>query len=88
MDCELCLEEFNNQEHLPKVLSSCGHTFCDKCIMQLWENSVISCPLCRVKQRVTNPKDFPQTNFALLRVHSYMREERKAKTLLDKYRLI
>jgi hypothetical protein len=21
MDCELCLEEFNNQEHIPKVLS-------------------------------------------------------------------
>jgi len=47
MDCELCLEEFNNQEHLPKVLSQCGHTFCDKCVMQLWDNSMISCPFCR-----------------------------------------
>lgn len=88
MDCELCLEEFNHQEHLPKVLSQCGHTFCEKCMLQLWDCSVISCPLCRQKARVSNAKDLPQTNFALLRVHSLMKEERKAKTLLDKYRIL
>ncbi|CDW91203.1 UNKNOWN [Stylonychia lemnae] len=88
MDCELCLEEFNQQEHLPKVLAQCGHTFCEKCILQLWESSIINCPLCRQKAKVNNAKDLPQTNFALLRVHTLMKEERKAKGLIEKYRVI
>ena len=37
---------------------------------------------------MNNAKDLPQTNFALLRVHSLMKEERKAKTLIEKYRVI
>eukprot|EP00347_Sterkiella_histriomuscorum_P017591 403348751 len=88
MDCELCLEEFNQQEHMPKVLPQCGHTFCEKCMLQLWQNQTISCPLCRQKARITNPNDLPQTNYALLRVHSQMKEERKAKSLIDQYRVI
>ena len=88
MDCELCLEEFNHQEHLPKVLSQCGHTFCEKCILQLWDHSMIPCPICRQKARVNNARDLPQTNFALLRVHSLIQEEKKAKTLIEKYRVI
>ena len=70
------------------MLSQCGHTFCEKCILQLWDYSAISCPLCRQKTKVANAKDFPMTNFALIRVHSVMKNERKAKSLLDKYRIV
>lgn len=70
------------------MLAQCGHTFCEKCILQLWDCSAISCPLCRQKAKVASAKDLPQTNYALLRVHTLMKEERKAKTLIDKYRVI
>ncbi len=44
--------------------------------------------MCRSKAKVANGKDLPLTNFALLRVHSVMREEKRTKTMLDKYRLV
>jgi len=37
---------------------------------------------------VSNAKDLPQTNFALLRVHQLMKEEKKAKSMIEKYRVI
>lgn len=73
---------------MPKVLSQCGHTFCERCILQLWDHSVIPCPFCRQKARINNAKDLPQTNFALLRMHAQIKDERKAKTLVEKYRVI
>lgn len=88
MDCELCMEEFNQQQHMPKVLPTCGHTFCEKCVLQLWANQQISCPLCRQKTKINNATDLPQTNFALLRVYTQMKEEKKAKSLIDQYRVI
>ena len=70
MDCELCLEEFNHVDHLPKVLAHCGHTFCEKCVLKLWKESYIPCPICRQKVKVYSAKDLPQTNYSLLRVHN------------------
>ena len=37
---------------------------------------------------MNNAKDLPQTNFSLLRVHSLMKDERKAKSLIEKYRVV
>ncbi len=87
MDCELCLEEFNQQEHLPKVLGHCGHTFCERCVMHIWENSVIHCPVCRQKVQVQSAKDLPQTNYSLLQVQSQINEEKNLKPMIEKYRV-
>jgi len=49
---------------------------------------MLNCPVCRQKAKVTNATELPQTNYALQKVHSLMKEERQAKTLIEKYRVI
>lgn len=42
--CGMCSEEYNNQIHLPKILS-CNHTFCLDCLTSLAKGFEIKCPL-------------------------------------------
>jgi hypothetical protein len=44
MDCSICNEFYDENEHKPHSLNPCGHYFCIKCIQSL-ENR--SCPKCR-----------------------------------------
>lgn len=39
-------------------------------------------------KNIDNAKDLPQTNYALLRMHQQIKEEKKTKNLLEKYRVI
>lgn len=47
MDCEICFHEFEEDKCVPKVLRQCGHTFCESCVIKLWKNNKIVCPICR-----------------------------------------
>jgi tetratricopeptide (TPR) repeat protein len=44
MKCKICLEHFNILNKLPMVLSNCGHTFCQSCLLSL---KIFACPTCR-----------------------------------------
>lgn len=43
MDCSICFEKFDSEDHRPKVLQ-CGHSFCLSCLDQL---PVKKCPVDR-----------------------------------------
>ncbi|KAK3931565.1 E3 ubiquitin-protein ligase TRIM32 [Frankliniella fusca] len=59
MDCSLCLEDYNEEERVPKVLP-CGHTVCLQCLRRLQQ-----CPMCR---RVFTGSPAEQPNhFCLMR---------------------
>ena len=88
MDCDLCLDEFDPIRNIPKVLNQCGHTFCENCLMKLWTSGEIACPMCRKKTKIINSNDLPQTNYQLLKLYTQMNEEKKSKSLLERYRLI
>ncbi|KAF1763055.1 hypothetical protein GCK72_011320 [Caenorhabditis remanei] len=57
-ECKICLVEYSTTR-IPRMLSACGHTVCEKCAGQLLEHSVsravsfsmsmwiIQCPFCR-----------------------------------------
>lgn len=49
MECELCDETFTTDEQvIPKVLKSCPHTFCQKCLLDIKEKvGKIQCPICK-----------------------------------------
>ena len=50
MQCQICLESYNNQAHKPFIINPCGHYFCAKCLDGLFLiNGVKLCPVCRVK---------------------------------------
>ena len=37
---------------------------------------------------MSNAKDLPQTNYALLRMQNQLKEEKQAKNIIEKYRVI
>src|SRR3989338_6167668 len=71
-ECSICLNSYNNTDCLPRMLKSCGHTFCEPCLVHLRKssnNSVVRCPTCRsetrIKPQTEGANGFPK-NFALL----------------------
>ncbi|XP_075882405.1 E3 ubiquitin-protein ligase TRIM35-like [Nelusetta ayraudi] len=57
LNCPHCQETF-----IDPVSLSCKHSFCSKCLQNLWEDSQSkNCPLCQRR----SSKDLPDVNFAL-----------------------
>ena len=52
MECELCLNSWNNDSRIPKILP-CGHSFCLKCLYGIIDNLkkeeifIFKCPNCK-----------------------------------------
>ena len=76
--CPLCHEHFDQMIHLPIIMTKCGDTFCQKCLLSLSANAIkfnliqISCSRCQLEsemglsnERYLDPKYFP-TNWLLL----------------------
>jgi len=46
-NCPICYKPYDNSENLPKILVSCGHTFCLSCINQnLLRDAAFVCSFC------------------------------------------
>ena len=68
-ECSVCLEAYDPQERIPRLLKACGHTFCELCLIQLKDNATpstsVRCPSCRKKTKLREKEPFPK-NYALL----------------------
>lgn len=57
--CPICYDHYNDKEKIPRILS-CGHTYCQSCLMDLRTSNILTCPTCRtyfspdVKQLIKN----------------------------------
>ncbi|CAG9313320.1 unnamed protein product [Blepharisma stoltei] len=69
MECFKCSIEFENQVHIPRILTSCGHTLCEFCLKSLFENKAITCPQCNVISSAPTILSFP-TNLALMQIQT------------------
>ena len=60
LSCEQCKEEFDEEEHQPLILSDCGHTFCQVCVLELLVQSEVECvcPICATTIQGRNLGDF------------------------------
>ena len=56
--------QYDEDTHCPKLLF-CGHTFCTKCINNIFRSDHLKCPLCNREFPVASVDDLPK-NFALL----------------------
>ncbi|XP_068699698.1 E3 ubiquitin-protein ligase TRIM45-like isoform X2 [Montipora foliosa] len=68
LECSICCEKFDDQQHCPRLLPRCGHSFCTSCLQSLLNNNGINCPTCR--SAVSAPAGLATLpkNFALLNI--------------------
>jgi len=69
MDCFQCGASYNDKENCPRLLIECGHSLCQKCLIQGCNEGIITCPECGTLHKSQNISDFPK-NLALLHVKS------------------
>jgi len=65
LQCLACLEPYDLQDNLPRLLPYCGHTLCHRCVSCTLENSVPKCPFDQKKlSPVNNNEEFPINSLA------------------------
>jgi len=69
MDCFQCGATYNEKENCPRLLIECGHSLCQKCLIQCCLQGSFSCPECGTLHKSQNISDFPK-NLALLHLKS------------------
>lgn len=70
MECNVCLNEWDADQIIPKMLP-CGHSFCEDCLYLLFkaQDKSIACPTCLVAHNVESKKQIETTfmkNFGLI----------------------
>ena len=56
--CEICLDTFDDQRICPRVCVSCGHSICDKCLIDIrYRQEVLKCPFCKHTSKEIWPKN-------------------------------
>jgi len=68
--CPICLCNYDQKERLPRIMLTCGHTFCTHCLKQLFhKNANIICPLDKTIFNLQNQGvEALPINFALKQV--------------------
>lgn len=46
LPCPCCLEPYDLEKKLPRVLVQCGHTLCTSCLEPTYRNKSLRCPIC------------------------------------------
>ena len=84
LDCQICMEDFEESgEHTPRLLP-CTHTLCEKCLQQIIRDKSIQCPECRaVHTADNNERSFPLNKYLLGLIH--MKRKPKLADVCDKH---
>jgi hypothetical protein len=72
LKCLICNEFFNESTKLPRLLISCGHTYCQECLKNLYEkdeNNSIICPEDKSNHNLAQIEELPM-NITLLKLIS------------------
>jgi hypothetical protein len=44
LKCSICKDHYNENEKTPRLLTKCGHTYCEECLnLMIKENNQIKC---------------------------------------------
>src|SRR5574343_364223 len=86
MECQICFEPFDIKCFTPKILTTCGHSFCKICLKQLTANKVsIKCPVCRERNKIHKSEVLP-TNYSLIEIIEKEKDIKTTKDVLLKYK--
>ncbi|KAF1763081.1 hypothetical protein GCK72_011346 [Caenorhabditis remanei] len=65
-ECPICTDEYSDTV-IPRILTQCGHTVCEKCARKLLGHQVdITCPVCRKVTSVDGTVENLAKNFAVI----------------------
>ena len=65
MDCPSCYEFFDAGDRVPRNLT-CGHTFCEQCLIKMDQQRLTVCPICRSTiAKPFKPEKLPKNFIAL-----------------------
>jgi len=71
-DCPVCMDHICKPDS--KVLTSCGHLFCENCILRTQKSKphldCIKCPLCRMKLQKLVPRPVPLEKVPLHKIRT------------------
>ena len=69
LSCQICYEDFKeDDDHVPRILP-CFHTLCGKCIKGMIKESKLTCPECREEHEAkTEEKSFQQNKYILAQI--------------------
>lgn len=80
LKCNICNELFNETVKIPRLLVSCGHSYCQECLsVPLLKKQQIQCPEDKTSYNVLNVEDLPK-NISLLRILSKKKVERARRS--------
>jgi hypothetical protein len=81
MVCPVCNEDFTEHiTYLPRILP-CGHTFCQKCLLESFVPAIksLECALCRMVHRNIRTVEGFTINYALLQSKDRNRKESRKR---------
>jgi len=65
MNCKICFENYDLNEHKPMIAIPCGHSLCSQCLIKIKHQTLDVCPTCRVQITLERP------NYALIMYFIY-----------------
>ena len=57
--CGVCRSKYNVSDKIPRILISCGHTYCNSCLVNYYRNERVRCPFCKKLVYVESIEDLP-----------------------------
>ena len=67
MNCPGCKHSFDQESHLPVLLSACGHSLCLQCAEVRFSEGGVRCHKCSRVSKASSPREFPR-NLSLLEI--------------------
>ena len=67
MECPRCNIVYCKDTNIPLLLIKCGHTICNRCAMEIFNDKSIICPECSIASQINSVSNLPM-NMALLSI--------------------
>ena len=71
MECSICRHTYNNDKRIPRILTTCGHTYCEICLISIHKKDMIPCIECSKYTQCKSIKALP-INHSLMQLPSNM----------------
>ena len=67
MECFECGTPYNEGDNCPRLLINCGHSLCQRCLIEYLGDGPVQCPECRTINKSASLSEFPK-NLALIQM--------------------